>query len=145
MDGYDNWALAQIQYNYIDEDYQAGRAGLQYAAGKGLAVVVMEPLRGGLLANEPPDAIKALWQTAPVKRSPADWALQWVWNQPEVSLLLSGMSTMPQVEENVECAGRSAPGNLSQDEQDVIARVARGLHVAEPHSLHLLQLLPAVP
>jgi hypothetical protein len=81
VDGYDNWTLAQIQYNYMDEEHQAGTRGLEYAAAKGLAVVVMEPIRGGQLAISPPQRIADIWANAIVRRSPAEWALRWVWNQ----------------------------------------------------------------
>jgi len=123
VDAYDNWTLAQIQYNIMDVNLQAGTAGLHYAADKGLAVVVMEPLRGGLLANKPPQPVQALWDTAGTDRTPADWALQWVWNQPEVSLLLSGMSTFQQVTENLASAGRSGPGTMTPEELALVERV----------------------
>ncbi len=122
VDGYDGWTFCQIQYNYMDIEEQAGTEGLRYAASKGLAVVVMEPIRGGRLAN-PPEPVKALWAQAPVQRSPAEWALQWVWNQPEVSVVLSGMSTLQQVMENVESASRSKVGLLSEEELAIIAQV----------------------
>lgn len=122
IDSYDGWTMCQIQYNYMDEEHQAGTEGLKYAAEKGLAVVVMEPIRGGRLAGSPPQAILDLWATAPKERSPAEWALQWVWNHPEVSLVLSGMSTMAHVEENVKSAGRSGPDMLSQEELELIGR-----------------------
>lgn len=121
VDSY-HWNFCQIQYNYMDEDHQAGTKGLEYASRKGLAVVVMEPIRGGQLAS-PPQHIKELWDTAPRKRAPADWALQWVWNHPEVSLVLSGMSTMQQVRENVASANESGPGTLTDKDLSLIAQV----------------------
>ena len=123
VDAYDNWAFCQIQYNFMDIDYQAGSKGLQYAAGKGLAVVVMEPLRGGQLTNKIPKSVSNLWEGAPVRRTPADWALQWIWNHSEVSVLLSGMSTMQQVTENLESADRSAESLLSDEELILIDKV----------------------
>jgi uncharacterized protein len=119
VDSYDNWAFAQVQYNYMDVDYQAGRRGVEYAAGKGLAVVVMEPVRGGRLAKAPAP-VAEVWESAPHKRSPAEWALLWVWDQPEVSLVLSGMSTMEQVVENVGLADRARPGTLTPEEMEAI-------------------------
>jgi len=122
IDAYDNWTLCQIQYNFMDENYQAGRQGVEYAAGKGLAIVVMEPLRGGKLARKPPETVAKVWETAKEKRSPVEWALSWVWNQPEISVVLSGMSAMEQVVQNVEIAGRSSPGMLTAEDLDLIAR-----------------------
>jgi predicted aldo/keto reductase-like oxidoreductase len=123
VDAYDGWTMCQIQYNYMDNEYQAGTRGLRYAASKGLAVVVMEPIQGGRLAVPPPPEIQAIWDEAPVKRTPAEWALQWVWNQPEVSVVLSGMSAMKHVVENVESAGRSGSGTLTEEELKLIERV----------------------
>ena len=123
MDAYDNCALAQIQYNYMDTEYQAGTKGLKYAAEKGLAVVIMEPLRGGRLSKEPPKQVAKLWETAPKERSPADWALQWLWNQPEVSVVLSGMSTMQHVIENVDSAEQSGVGIHTDEDLAFIEKV----------------------
>jgi len=122
IDAYDNWILAQIQYNYMDENNQAGTRGLEYANKKGLAVVVMEPIRGGRLAR-PPEKVVKLWQSAPVQRTPAEWALRWVWNHPEVSTVLSGMGSMQQVAENVATAEHSQPHNLTADEVALVGRV----------------------
>jgi predicted aldo/keto reductase-like oxidoreductase len=121
IDAYD-WTFCQIQYNYMDIEYQAGTKGLQYAASRGLAVVIMEPILGGHLVN-PPQQIQGLWNTAAKKRTPADWALQWVWNQPEVSVVLSGMSTMEQVKENIASADVSGVSTLTKDELALIDQV----------------------
>lgn len=121
VDAYD-WTLCQIQYNYMDADSQAGMRGLHYAAAKGLAVVVMGPLLGGSLV-EPPPVIQALWDAAPVQRTPADWALQWVWNQTEVSVVLSGMGTMDQLTENLRSADAARAGSLTEDELATIDMV----------------------
>ena len=109
----EHFTFCQIQLNYMDTEYQAGVKGLKLAAKKGLAVVIMEPIKGGKLAVTPPKDVQAVWDKAEKKRKPAEWALQWVWNHPEVSVVLSGMSEMKHVEENVEYAGRSGPGTLS--------------------------------
>ncbi|MBT3362746.1 MAG: aldo/keto reductase [Chloroflexi bacterium] len=122
IDAYDNWTLAQIQYNYMDIDHQAGTQGLKYAADKGLAVVVMEPLRGGQLVN-PPEQVADVWAKAEHQRTPAEWALKWVWNQPEVSVALSGMSTMEQVKQNIAAAQRSGIGSLTDEESVLIDQV----------------------
>ena len=121
VDASDLWTFCQIQLNYMDTEYQAGVEGLRYAAGKGLAVVIMEPLKGGKLSVTPPKDVAEVWAKAQVKRSPAEWALQWVWNNPEVSVVLSGMSLMKHVEENVEYASRSSVGSLKKEELKLIA------------------------
>lgn len=123
IDHYDGWTLCQIQYNYIDTEYQAGTKGLRYAASKGLAVVVMEPLQGGILAITPPQEIQNVWNKAESKRTLVDWALQWLWNQPEVSVVLSGMSTMSQVMENIQSAEQSSPNTLTEKETKLISEV----------------------
>ena len=123
VDAYDNWALCQVQYNFMDIAYQAGTRGLQYAADKGLAVVVMEPLRGGQLTHKVPKSVSELWKSAAVRRTPADWALQWIWNQAQVSVVLSGMTTMQQVVENLDSAERSDAGMLSEEELSLVEKV----------------------
>ncbi len=122
VDGYDKWDFCQIQYNYMDIENQAGTKGLKYAADKGLAVVIMEPLLGGRLANPPKD-IQAILDEDGVKRSPSEWALQWLWNQPEVSVVLSGMSNMEQVEQNIASTDRSGVGLLQPEDLNIIERV----------------------
>jgi predicted aldo/keto reductase-like oxidoreductase len=125
IDSYDGWAMCQILYNYIDQDRQAGTKGLKYAASKGLGVVIMEPIGGGALAVKPPVEVQAMWDESKTKRSMAEWALQWVWNHPEVSVALSGMSTMQQVVENVKSASRSGPGTLVDKELQLIERIRK--------------------
>jgi len=122
VDGYDYWTMCQIQYNYMDEEFQAGTRGLRYAHSKGLAVVVMEPLRAGRLAR-PPEKVAKVWANAPAHGTPQEWGLRWVWNHPEVTVVLSGMSTMGQVIENVAYTEHSQPSNLTADELALIERV----------------------
>lgn len=122
LDAYDGWAMCQIQYNYMNEDIQAGTRGLEYAAGRGVAVAVMEPLLGGCLVN-PPASVQRVWDESGTARTPAEWALQWLWHKPEVSVVLSGMSTMAQVEENLGSAGRSAVGSLTAGDLELVRRV----------------------
>jgi hypothetical protein len=134
LNGYEGWDFCQLQYNYMDTENQAGMKGVRQAATRGLAVIVMEPLLGGRLAD-PPQPVRELMAAAPAvgaasvaayptQRTPAEWALQWVWDQPEVSVVLSGMSTMEQVEQNLSAASRSAIGSFTEAEQGLIARAA---------------------
>ena len=132
VDAYDNWTFCQIQYNYMDVEFQAGTRGLEYAADKGLAVVVMEPLRGGRLSKEPPEQAAKLWASARQKHTPSEWALRWVWNHSGVSVVLSGMSTMEHVVENVAIADRSGAGTLSADELALIDRVREAYRGLSP-------------
>jgi predicted aldo/keto reductase-like oxidoreductase len=106
--GYD-WDFAQIQYNYLDADYQAGRKGLKLAHGRGLGMVIMEPLRGGFLINHLPGEIREKLAALRPEWSLADWGLRWLWEQPEVGVVLSGMSAMAHVEENLTIADRAEP------------------------------------
>ncbi len=131
VDATDLWEFCQIQYNFMDEEFQAGTRGLEYAARKGLGVIVMEPLRGGRLARRPPEAVAALWSAANARReaageaprTPVEWALQWVWRHEDVSFLLSGMSSMEQLEENLACAGRAAAGAQTEDDLATYSQV----------------------
>jgi len=123
IDYYD-WDVAQIQYNYMDTAVQAGTEGLVYAHEKGIATVVMEPVKGGKLANPPAEAIEIM-NAAKNQRSPVDWALQFLWNRPEVSVVISGMGSMAMVEENCASAGRSGIDSLGPEDAEVIARLAQ--------------------
>ncbi|MFX1324660.1 MAG: aldo/keto reductase, partial [Promethearchaeota archaeon] len=122
IDYYD-WDATQIQWNFVDHNTQATTKGLEYAASKGIAVIVMEPIKGGKLAN-PTKEIEEIIENAPIKRSAANWALQYVWNHPGVSVVLSGMSTFDQVKENIESAEQSGVNILSQDELKIISDMA---------------------
>jgi len=124
IDGFDGWDMCQMQYNYMDTENQAGTKGLKYAASKGLAVVVMEPLLGGRLAN-PPRPIHSILKKHHERISPADLALQWIWDQPEVSVVLSGMNTMGQLRSNLQSANSSGPGSLSRRRSKLIEQMKK--------------------
>jgi predicted aldo/keto reductase-like oxidoreductase len=120
VDAYD-WSFCQIQYNYMDEKHQAGTEGMEYAAAKGLGIVIMEPVRGGALAGpKVPPQVKQLFAEYETKKSAAAWALRWVWNHPEVSVALSGMSTFEQVAENVATAGKGLADSLGPEDLALI-------------------------
>jgi predicted aldo/keto reductase-like oxidoreductase len=122
MDAYD-WDFCQIQYNYIDEHSQAGRKGLQYANKKGIPVIIMEPLRGGRLVNLLPEKAKDIIKQNPRKRTPAEWAFRWLWNQPEVTCILSGMNTLEMVKENVRVASEVKIGEFTEEDFALIEEV----------------------
>lgn len=124
VDAYD-WTMCQIQYNFFDSDYQAGRAGLEYASARGIGVVVMEPLRGGTLVDPVPEEVQALWDSAPANRSAAEWALHWLFSQPEVTTVLSSMRTEEQLLQNVKSANVPRPKSLSTEELALIDGVKR--------------------
>lgn len=113
------WDFCQIQYNYLDENYQAGLAGLQLAAQNNIGVVIMEPLRGGDLANAP-DLVTQKMSAFHIKRSPVEWAFRWLWNQPDVDIVLSGMSSVEQITQNCEIATHTKAGSMQSDEQALI-------------------------
>jgi predicted aldo/keto reductase-like oxidoreductase len=119
---YHDWSFCQIQFNYLDEKFQAGREGMEYAEERGLGISVMEPLRGGSLAAGLPPHVKKIFEAADMKRSPAEWALRWIWNNPEVSVVLSGMNSMEQLRENLAVASDAAAGAMSPRELEVVGR-----------------------
>lgn len=122
VDAYD-WDFCQIQYNYIDEHTQAGRRGLRHAADKGLPVIIMEPLRGGRLVNNLPRKAQELFAQAQPRRTPAEWGLRWLWNQPEVTVVLSGMNSMEMVEENCRIASEAEAGEQGAAEDALYEQV----------------------
>ena len=126
LDAYD-WDFCQIQYNYLDEHSQAGRRGLHYAHSKGIPVIIMEPLRGGKLVNMLPAKAKAVFENHPVKRSPAEWGLRWLWNQPEVTVVLSGMNSEAMVRENIRVASTASVGELGERDKSLYAQVVEAI------------------
>ena len=127
VDAYD-WDFCQIQYNYMDEHTQAGRKGLQYAHAKGIPVIIMEPLRGGKLVNHLPQSAVAEFEKHPLKRTPAQWAFRWLWNQKEVTCVLSGMNSMEMLQDNVETASTTEIGELGREEEQMLSRVVAAIN-----------------
>lgn len=116
------WDFCQIQLNYMDRQYQAGLEGMYYASEKDISVIVMEPIKGGKLANAS-EEISKIWNESVIKRTPAEWALKWLYNFDEVQLVLSGMSTLEQVEENIKTVSDKDLKKLTEQEKDLIDRV----------------------
>ena len=127
LDAYD-WDFCQIQYNYQDEHSQAGRKGLKHAAGKGIPVIIMEPLRGGRLVHMLPEKAKKIFAEYPVKRTPAEWGLRWLWNQKEVTVVLSGMNSEEMVNENIRVASETRVGELTQEDMALYATVIKAIN-----------------
>lgn len=124
VDAYE-WSLCQIQYNYFDEDYQAGREGLEYAAERNIAVVVMEPLRGGLLVKDLPADTRQIFKEAASERSAVEWALRWLWDQLEVSTILSGMSHLDQMKDNLELAENVSEAPWTEKDEEAVRKAKR--------------------
>jgi uncharacterized protein len=131
VDSY-KWTFSQVQYNYMDQDFQAGKKGLEYSAANGLGTVIMEPLRGGCLTNNVPSDIQTIWDRALVKRTLAEWALKFIWDKPEVNVVLSGMSAMEHVKENIRIAEDGYANSLTIEEKCLIQDV-RGAFQARIH------------
>ncbi|ACN13527.1 putative aldo/keto reductase [Desulforapulum autotrophicum HRM2] len=120
------WEFCQIQYNYLDEENQAGTEGLEYAAQRNLGIIIMEPLRGGNLGlPEPPPAIAPIWKAANINRTPVAWALRWIWNRPEVTVVLSGMNEEAHLKENLAIAEKALANSLDPAELAVVAQVSQ--------------------
>jgi predicted aldo/keto reductase-like oxidoreductase len=118
-----SWDFCQIQYNYMDENNQAGKSGLLLAASLGIPVIVMEPLRGGKLVTHLPEQVQKAFESCSEKRSPAEWALRWVWNHPQVNVVLSGMSDEAQVADNIRIADDAKANSFSEEELQVFDNV----------------------
>ena len=127
VDAYD-WDFCQIQYNYLDEHAQAGRKGLYHAHAKGIPVIIMEPLRGGKLVKFLPTAAREIFEKHPVKRSPAEWGLRWLWNQKEVIVVLSGMNSQEMVLENIRVASETQIGEQGEAEKELYAAVVKAIN-----------------
>lgn len=127
VDAYD-WDFCQIQYNYMDEHSQAGRRGLYHANQKGIPVIIMEPLRGGKLVNRLPDSAKKIFEEYKIKRTPAQWAFRWLWNQPEVTVVLSGMNSDEMVRDNIQTASTVEVGELGEDEEQMLKEVVKAIN-----------------
>ncbi len=123
VNAYD-WDFCQIQLNYMDKDHQAGLKGLKYAAEKGLGVVVMEPLKGGRITDTLPPTVQKIWDSAETKRSPVQWAFKWLASMPEVTVMLSGMSSKEQLEENIEIFSSDEILTITDEEKALIDKVA---------------------
>ena len=127
VDAYD-WDFCQIQYNYMDEHSQAGRRGLYHAHSKGIPVIIMEPLRGGKLVNRLPDSAKKIFEEYKIKRTPAQWAFRWLWNQPEVTVVLSGMNSDEMVRDNIQTASTVEVGELGEEEEQMLKQVVNAIN-----------------
>ena len=127
LDAYD-WDFCMVQYNYMDEHTQAGRRGVAYAHSKGLPVMIMEPLRGGKLVNRLPQEAKDLFAAHSPQRTPAQWAFRWLWNQKEITCVLSGMNSMEMVMDNIQTASSASIGEMTQADEEMLAQVVRAIN-----------------
>ena len=123
-----DWDFCQIQYNYMDEHSQAGRRGLNHAHSKGIPVVIMEPLRGGKLVNRLPEEAKTIFGAHPIEHTPAQWAFKWLWDQPEVTVVLSGMNSEEMVRDNIHTASTTSVGELTEADQAMLRQVVRAIN-----------------
>lgn len=121
---YDKWEVCLTQMNYVDETYQTGLEGLEYLKNENIGTMIMEPLRGGTLVSNIPNEVEKLWNTAEVKRTPVEWALDYLWNMKNVDCVLSGMSSLEQVKENIEIANNSKINSITNNDKELIRNVA---------------------
>jgi len=127
LDAWD-WDFCQIQYNYMDEHTQAGRRGLYHAHDKGIPVVIMEPLRGGKLVNRLPEEAKKIFAGYKLSHTPAQWALRWLWNQPQVTVVLSGMNSDEMIRDNIQTASTTQVGELGPEEEAMLQQVVKAIN-----------------
>lgn len=127
IDIYD-WDFCQIQYNYMDEHSQAGRKGLNYANSKGIPVIIMEPLRGGKLVSKLPEEAKKIFTSYHIKRTPAEWAFSWLWNQSEVTVVLSGMNSNAMVMENIATASNINVGDITKEDDEMLRSIVKAIN-----------------
>ena len=127
IDSYD-WDICLIQYNYLDENSQAGKTGLQYAASKGIPVNIMEPLRGGRLVNQLPEKARKLFNNYEKKMSPAECSFRWLWNQKEILCVLSGMNSLEMVKENTSFADNAKVGEFTKEDQELLEKVVEAIN-----------------
>ena len=127
LDAWD-WDFCQVQYNYLDEHSQAGRRGVNRAYEKGIPVIIMEPLRGGRLVDQLPAEAKKTIAEHPAKRSAAEWGLRWLWNQKEVTVVLSGMSTEEMLQENIRIASNTQIGELTAADESMYADIVKAIN-----------------
>jgi len=122
VDAYD-WSMCMVQYNYFDQDFQAGTEGIAYAASRDIGVVAMEPLRGGKLADKIPPEIQEIWNSGGIKRDPVEWAMRWVWNNKNIATVLTGASTLEQIAKHTRISEKAIAGSLSQEDLSLITKV----------------------
>ena len=140
VDSYD-WDFVQVQFNMVDEHFQAGIEGIEHARSKGMGVIVMEPLRGGSLAGRIPHEVQKIYDSAIVRRSPVDWALRWVLNHPAVTLVLSGMNNDEHIRQNLAIVEDALPNGMTAEEEQIVARVRDAYNRLMQVGLYRLRIL----
>ena len=123
LDAYRNWSLCQVKYSFMDVDHHPGAGGIRLAATNGLAVVVAEPMKSGRLTRNIPPTVSEVWDEVQPKRSPAEWALRWVWHHPEIATVVSNVNTLEQLKENIKLTDTASADSLTVPEQILVNRV----------------------